>query len=406
MLCKPAWNNIRKGDAAMDKVTISEQDRQWAEKVYRRFQEKMEWLCEKSKDKIPSMAVNGIHDDRCDDSKKWNVDDGINWWTNGFWGGMLWLMYHASGDEGYARAAQKSEEKLDACFERYYGLHHDVGFMWMPTAVADYRLTGNEASKRRGLHAANLLAGRFNPAGRFIRAWNDIPGSQDDTRGWAIIDCMFNITLLYWAYGETADPRFRQIAMIHGDTVMDHFIRPDGSVKHIVEFDPQTGEAIRDYGGQGYEKGSSWTRGQTWGLYGFALSYRHTGKEEYLSAAKRIAHYFIANIPEDGLIPVDFRQPAEPVWYDDTAAAVASCGLIEIAGHVPEREQGMYLRAAVKLMRALDEKHCDWSEKSDCFLTHCSGSYHGQIHNHTLVYADFFFLEAVLKLLGKDFLIW
>lgn len=265
MLCRPAWNNIRKGDAAMDKVTISEQDRQWAEKVYRRFQEKMEWLCEKSKDKIPSMAVNGIHDDRCDDSKKWNVDDGINWWTNGFWGGMLWLMYHASGDEGYARAAQKSEEKLDACFERYYGLHHDVGFMWMPTAVADYRLTGNEASKRRGLHAANLLAGRFNPAGRFIRAWNDIPGSQDDTRGWAIIDCMFNITLLYWAYGETADPRFRQIAMIHGDTVMDHFIRPDGSVKHIVEFDPQTGEAIRDYGGQGYEKGSSWTRGQTWG---------------------------------------------------------------------------------------------------------------------------------------------
>lgn len=81
-------------------------------------------------------------------------------------------------------------------------------------------------------------------------------------------------------------------------------------------------------------------------------------------------------------------------------------GLIEIAGHVPEREQGMYLRAAVKLMRALDEKHCDWTEKSDCFLTHCSGSYHGQIHNHTLVYADFFFLEAVRKLLGKDFLIW
>lgn len=81
-------------------------------------------------------------------------------------------------------------------------------------------------------------------------------------------------------------------------------------------------------------------------------------------------------------------------------------GLIEIAGYVPEREQGMYLRAAVKLMRALDEKHCDWSEKSDCSLTHCSGSYHGQIHNHTLVYADFFFLEAVRKLLGKDFLIW
>lgn len=32
-------------------------------------------------------------------------------------------------------------------------------------------------------------------------------------------------------------------------------------------------------------------------------------------------------------------------------------GLIEIAGHVPEREQGMYLRAAVKLMREIGRAH-------------------------------------------------
>ena len=65
-----------------------------------------------------------------------------------------------------------------------------------------------------------------NPVGGFIRAWNDIPGSRDDTRGWAIIDCMFNITLLYWASEETKDPRFRQIVMLHADTVRENFIRP------------------------------------------------------------------------------------------------------------------------------------------------------------------------------------
>ena len=111
--------------------------------------------------------------------------------------------------------------------------------------------------------------------------------------------------------------------MLHTDTVMEYFVRPDGSVRHIVEFDPNTGMAVRDYGGQGYEEGSSWTRGQAWGMYGFLIGYLHTEKKEYLNMSKRIAHYFLANISSDGLIPVDFRQPKEPYWYDDSAAAIA-----------------------------------------------------------------------------------
>lgn len=382
---------------------IQEKDRQWLDELFIKFERKMEKVAERSQNKLPAMALNGVHDDRASKEREWNMDDGINWWTNGFWGGMLWLLYHATGKERYGEIARKSEEMLDACFEGFYGLHHDVGFMWIPTAVADYRLTGNKEARRRGLHAANMLAGRFNPVGKFIRAWNDL---ADDTRGWAIIDCMLNINLLYWAYEETKDPRFKQIAMMHADTARENFVRPDGSVKHIVEFNPETGEPVRDYGGQGYGLGSSWTRGQTWGMYGFVLSYIHTGKQEYLDTAKQIAHYFIANIPEDGLIPVDFRQPSEPVWFDDTAAAVAACGLIEIAKAVPELEKEMYLKAALKLLKALDEKHSDWSEDTDCVLTHCSGSYHSDVHNHTLVYADCYYLEAILKLRGSNFLLW
>ena len=215
-----------------------EKEKLWAGEVFAEFEKKMEKVAEKSKDKIPALAIDGVHDDRGDGTKEWRADDGLNWWTNGFWGGMLWMLYAETGKERYGEIARISERKLDACFESFLGLHHDVGFMWMPTAVADYRLTGNREARKRGLHAADLLAGRFNPVGGFIRAWNDIPGSRDDTRGWAIIDCMFNITLLYWASEETKDPRFRQIAMLHADTVRENFIRPDGSVKHIVEFDP------------------------------------------------------------------------------------------------------------------------------------------------------------------------
>lgn len=84
--------------------------------------------------------------------------------------------------------------------EEYENLHHDVGFMWMHTAVADYRLTGEHGSCVRGIHAANLLAGRFNILGNYIRAWND------DKAGWMIVDCLMNLSLLYWATEETKDP--------------------------------------------------------------------------------------------------------------------------------------------------------------------------------------------------------
>ncbi|MBB6635065.1 glycoside hydrolase family 88 protein [Cohnella thailandensis] len=375
----------------------------WVGEVIARITEKMSWVSEKSKDKIPYTAIGGEHDDRSSHNPSGNAADGINWWTNGFWGGMLWLMHHETGHEKYRAIAEKSEAKLDRCFEEFCGLHHDVGFMWLPTSVANYKVTGNPDSRKRALHAANLLAGRFNLAGGFIRAWNDL--DEGDTRGWAIIDCMFNIPLLYWATEETGDPRFKQIAMRHADTTMEAFVRPDGSVNHIVEFDPANGGVVRTYGGQGYEEGSSWTRGQTWALYGFMMSYRHTGKPEYLDTAKRIAHYFIANIPEDGVIPVDFRQPSEPRLTDDTAAAIAACGLIEIAKAVGDRERRLYLDAALKLLRTLDAR-CDWSRDSDAIVQYGSAAYHAASHHHPIIYGDYYFMEAIFKLKGNELYLW
>lgn len=384
---------------------ITDKDKQWIEETAEKIKEKMAWVSEKSKDKIPYTTVNGTHDTYNDSDKTYRMSEGLNWWTNGFWGGMLWLMYQETGEEKYAEYARRSERKLDQCFADFYGIHHDAGFMWLLTAVADYRLTENEEAKKRGLFAANLLAGRFNPVGKFIRAWNDWEGEQKDNTGWAIIDCMMNIPLLYWASGETKDPRFRHIALMHADTAMAHFVRPDGSCEHIVEFDSKTGEKLGTYGGQGYENGSAWTRGQAWALYGFALSYLHTKKEEYLNTAKRVAHYFIANIPENGLIPIDFRQPEEERWEDSCAAAIAACGLIEIAKAAGKNEKNLYLNAALKLLKALTEKRCDWTKNCDCILQNCSEAYHTNKHMN-IIYGDYFFMEAIYKLKGDPVLLW
>ncbi|WP_411346640.1 glycoside hydrolase family 88 protein [Paenibacillus sp. WLX1005] len=376
----------------------------WIDEVVRKMSNKMDWVSDKSQDKIPYTTLNGIHDDRSSSNPSGSDADGICWWTNGFWGGMLWQMYHATGESKYREYAERTENKLDEAFEQFYGLHHDVGFMWLPTSVANYKLTGNLQSRKRALLAAQLLAGRYNPVGEFIRAWNDLP--EEDTRGWAIIDCMFNIPLLYWASEETGDPRFAQIATKHADTVMNSFVRPDGSVHHIVEFDPFHGGVVQTYGGQGYADGSSWTRGQTWGLYGFMMSYNHTGKVEYLYTAKRIAHYFMASIPEDGIVPVDFRQPMEPAYQDATAAAIAACGLIEIARAVDEGEKDMYLRTAIRLLKTLDEQSTDWSHDCDCFLQNGSAAYHHLQHHQSIIYGDYYFMEAILKLKDQDLYFW
>ena len=288
-----------------EQLPLKKEELAWAGETLKRAEEKLKNVSGRSAHKIPYTTVDGVHDDR-------SGDDQIDWWTNGFWGGMMWQLYALTQDEEYKKIAVETEEKMDRNLMCAEGLTHDNGFKWLLTSVADYRLTGDGKSKNRSMLAACNLAGRYNPRGRFLRAWNDGMGyRQEDNRGWAIIDCMMNLPLLYWAFEETKDPRFYEIAVDHADTAMNAFVRADGSVRHIVEFNPETGEMVRDYGGQGYGEGSSWTRGQTWGLYGFVLSYLHTNDRKYLDTAKRIANYFIANIPESNLIPVDFRQPED-----------------------------------------------------------------------------------------------
>lgn len=377
---------------------MTDSRKKWAQETLGKVSRKLEKVSERSKDKIPYTTVDGIHDD-------WSGEGKIGWWTNGFWGGMMWQMYALTGKEFYKEIAEDNERKLDADLMDYEKLDHDNGFKWLPTAVANYRMTGNKASRNRGLLAASNLAGRYNSAGRFIRAWNNWDLENDRT-GWAIIDCMMNLPLLYWASEELKDPRFTQIATSHADTARDCFVRGDGSVNHIVSFDPINGGMIESFGGQGYGVGSSWTRGQSWGLYGFVLSYLHTKDASYLETAQRIANYFMANIPQSGLIPVDFRQPADVTWEDSTAAAIAACGLIELAKLTEGRQSGLYLNAALKMLTALTEKSFNWNEDEDNLLTKCTAAYHDKKHEFSIIYGDYYFLEALMKLVGRELFIW
>ena len=367
-------------------------DPQWLANMKEKLDRKMRYAVEKARevDYIPYSTENG----------QWKKND-IRWWTNGFWPANMWQMFRMTGDSLYRDEAVRAEKMLDEALTDFKSLSHDVGFMWLIQSGVRYALEGNQDSYDRTLFAAHMLAARFNPNG-FIRAWNG-----EVREGWAIVDCMMNLPLLYWASEMTGDPRFRQIAMIHADTTMESFVRADGSCNHIVIFDPETGAFLDNPGGQGYVSGSSWSRGQSWALYGFVLSYLHTGKEEYLDTAKRIANYFISQITDDWMPRCDFRQPEEPLLRDNVAGNVAACGLLELARAVPDMEGRFYFDAAVRILKAQEKDAANWECNDPAIFTKCTSAWHDISGRHiTMTYGDYYFIEAINKLSGDPLLFW
>ncbi len=372
---------------------LTENEKKWIDTTLKKISGKMEEVTKRNLDKIPYTTDKyGRFDDKSGKD--------ICWWTNGFWGGEMWQLYKLTGNEMYKKEAIKVEDKLDENLMNIEGLDHDNGFKWLPTSVCRYKLFNNKESYNRAMLAATNMAGRFNIVGRFIRAWNN--WDDVDRRGFAIIDCMMNLPLLYWASEETTDPRFEMIARAHADTAMKAFVREDGSVNHIIIFDPETGEIVGKPGGQGYGEGSSWTRGQSWGIYGFTLSYKYTGDEKYLDTAKAIANYVLSQIPDSYLIPIDYRQPDDIKLEDSTAAAITASGLIELSQATGDDElSDKYLDAAFKLLKTLDEKRISWGTDTDNLLNNCAVDYHGDGHDMSIIYGDYYFIEAMMKLAGN-----
>lgn len=371
----------------------------WIDATWEKVDKKLSKTAVKSRDKIPYTTVNGVHDDKSTAQ--------IDWWTNGFWGGMMWLMYSITGNEDYRKTAERSEELLDEALKNYKVLHHDVGFMWHLTSGANYRLTGNQASCVRNLYAASTLFSRYNIDGDYIRAWNGVHNA-----GFSIIDCLMNLPLLYWASEEIGDDRFKKIAVRHMEMALRDHIRADGSINHIVDHEIDKVGVKNIIGGQGYAADSCWTRGLAWAVYGSVISYIHTGKQEYLEAAKRTADYFIENCKKTNyLTVVDFCAPESPVYYDSTAGVCAACGMLEIAKYVSEEEGRRYTREAINILKATDEHFCNYEENQDALVMMGSERYpHDESGFRGLhipiIYGDFFFVEALTKLKGSKFFIW
>lgn len=364
---------------------------EWADKALEMSLSKIEKNIDRIGEHFPHVAYDGVYNDQ-----------GPAFWVSGFWPGLLWLYYEETKDERALDLARALEKRMDEVLDGFVTLHHDVGFMWLPSAVIDYKLTGNETSKVRGLKAASHLAGRFNLAGRFIRAWTD--EVDPNSTGWAIIDSMMNIPLLFWASRETKDPRFYHIADAHAETVLKYFVRPDNTTAHIVSFDPYTGAKIENLGGQGKDADSAWARGQAWLIYGMAVAYRETEKEVYCTAAKNTVNYFLAHLLEDQVPYWDFRTDQKDQFVLDSSSAVCTAsGLLELCSLMADGpEKIFYYKKALQILEGLYTYHYDTSENSQAMILHGTVNYAKKKHvNVPIIYGDYFFTEALIKLKHK-----
>jgi unsaturated chondroitin disaccharide hydrolase len=368
---------------------------QWAEAVWPKMLAKMDAQVDRIGSNVPYTLVNGKSNDMMEKS--------VYWWTNGFWPGMLWLMYDDTKDERYRKAAEKIEEKFDDALAGYEGLHHDVGFMWTLSSRLNHKITGNPRSRARALHAANILAGRYNPRGHYIGAWNN------ERSTWIIIDCMMNIPILYWASEVIKDPRYKYTAIEHADTALKYLVRPDGSCNHIGVIDPHNGNLLETPAGQGYASGSAWSRGQSWGLYGFALSYIHTGDTQYLEASLRIAEFVLKNLAETNYAPaVDYFAPKEPKLVDTSAGMIAAAGLLTLSGIDKNSKKDFCMEGAMNILRSLETLYADWDPQKDFIVKNGAVLYHAKPEelNCPLIYGDYYFLESLFYLRHPDFEIW
>lgn len=328
-----------------------------------------------------------------------------NYWTCGFWTGEIWLAYEHTRDK---RLRDAGETQIRSFLNRIENKievdHHDMGFLYSPSCVAGYKLTGSKEGRQAAIMAADQLITRYHPVGEFIQAW----GSMDAPENYRlIIDCLLNLPLLYWASEETGNAKYREIAEKHIHTAVANVIREDYSTWHTFFFNRETGAPDHGATCQGYRDGSAWARGQAWGVYGLALAYKYTGWKEYIDLFRHVTEYFLTHLPKD-LVPywdLEFTD-GDDQPRDSSSASIAACGMLEMIKYLEPEDVDHYRRIAGQIMKSLYDSYAvkDRRESNGLVLhsTYCNHSPYNTC-NHFGVdecnsWGDYFYMEALTRM--------
>lgn len=323
-------------------------------------------------------------------------------WTSSFWTGLLWLAYENTGDGRFRQTAEGQladyRRRLD---ERIATDTHDLGFLYSLSCVAAWKLTGDHTARATALKAADLLMVRYFEKAGVIQAWGNLNDPQQ--KGRIIIDCAMNLPLLHWATAETGNPYYADAAAQHMERANAYAIRSDWSSFHTFYFDTESGAPLRGVTAQGYADDSCWARGQAWGIYGNPLSARYLRDPSLLETARGLARYFLNRLPEDLVAYWDLVFTEGDEERDSSSAAIAACGLLELAAQLPvaDPDRRPFENAALRILASLATNYTSAAEgASNGILLH-------SVYNkpkregvdECVIWGDYFYVEALTRVL-------
>lgn len=330
--------------------------------------------------------------------KAWNCRKAtVEEWCSGFWPGILWMDYGYSHDSIVGQAAEGYTAALRSCVYRPV-YDHDLGFITFCSFGKGYEQNHNATYRQTLLDAADSLATLFRPLVGTILSW---PRNVKMFGGHnTIMDNMMNLDLLFWASRHGGNPLLYDIAVTHAKTTMKHHFRPDGGCYHVAVYDTLTGDFIKGVTHQGYADNSTWARGQGWAVYGYTMVYRYTHEKVFLDFAQKVANYYLSRLPEGDLIPKwDFDDPDPKAPKDASAACVVADALLELQQYVGGQKGQQYREKAVEMLRQLSSPEYFSGKHNDAFLLHSTGHHPaGSEIDASIVYADYYYLEALLRL--------
>ena len=324
------------------------------------------------------------------------VTSGSRGWTSGFFPGELWYLYEYTNDSTIRHAAETMTARLAR--EQFNTNSHDVGFIMNCSFGNGYRLTGREEYRTALINASKSLSTRFNPITGCTRSWN-----RDRWQFPVIIDNMMNLELLTVGSSLSGDNTCYHMAKSHADKTMTNHYRPDGSSFHIVSYDTLSGNVEKRETYQGISDESAWSRGQAWGLYGFTMMYRQTGKKEYLDHAIKIGRFIMnhPNLPKDKVPYWDFNAPAGPkTLRDASAAAVMASAYVELCTYAEGKLSEQFRTIGEQIIASLASPAylAKAGEQSDFLIKHCTGFFAKKNElDAPLSYADYYFVEAMIR---------
>lgn len=319
-------------------------------------------------------------------------------WVSGFFPGVLWMLYENNNDEKLRQYAEMYTDRVEPA--KRVTNTHDLGFMLYCSFGQGYRLTGNKHYLDVISEGTQSLLTRWNDKLGVIKSWESGPKWQYPV----IIDNMMNLEMLCFMTRETGDRSYELIAERHANTTMKNHFREDYSTFHVVSYDTITGQPHAKNTHQGYADGSSWSRGQAWGLYGYTMMYRETLNPRYLKQAQEIGKFLMNHprLPKDKVPYWDYDAPDIPnAKRDASAAAVMASALIELSQLDPSELAPQWLALAEQQLRTLSSPAylAEEGQQGGFIIKHGVGHHQaGAEIDVPLTYGDYYYVEALMRM--------